>query len=266
MTLASADFQAVYGPVSSWRYGRSLGLDPIGPLSTCSFRCVYCQLGAIECHTDQRAVFIPTAQIAAQLPAFAPWPVDVVTLSGSGEPTLAANLGEILAVCREQTGRPTVVLTNGTLIGDRAVQQDLHQAAKIAVKVDAIAPDALQRVNRPLPSFDLEPFWQHLAQFRADYAGELAVQTMLLAPWSAEQIAAYAAQLRAIAPDEIQLNVPRRPKPRERQLDGRENHSPASARPYAIQQLRCIEPEVLQAIARAIQQESGIPTRCPPAP
>jgi wyosine [tRNA(Phe)-imidazoG37] synthetase (radical SAM superfamily) len=73
MPVIAADFCSVYGPVESWRYGRSLGIDPIGPISACSFNCVYCQLGEIEQPTDERQLFIPTAQILADLQAFAPW-------------------------------------------------------------------------------------------------------------------------------------------------------------------------------------------------
>lgn len=50
-------FFSVYGPVFSWRYGNSLGIDPIGQTSTCSFNCVYCQLGEIEQITRDRRLF-----------------------------------------------------------------------------------------------------------------------------------------------------------------------------------------------------------------
>jgi wyosine [tRNA(Phe)-imidazoG37] synthetase (radical SAM superfamily) len=83
MANATLPFISVYGPVQSWRFGRSLGIDPIGPISTCSFNCVYCQLGEIEVCTAERQIFIPTEQIIQDLQAFAPWEVDVVTLSGS---------------------------------------------------------------------------------------------------------------------------------------------------------------------------------------
>ena len=111
MSTKSSAFTSVYGPVSSWRFGRSLGIDPIGPSSTCSFNCVYCQLGEIQNHTALRQVLISTEQILEDLEKFAPWDVDVVTLSGSGEPTLALNLREILAAVKETTGRTTVVFT-----------------------------------------------------------------------------------------------------------------------------------------------------------
>lgn len=96
-TETISPFTSVYGPVSSWRYGRSLGVDPIGQVSICSFNCVYCQLGEIEKKTSDRAIYIPTEQIIQDLKTFAPWDVDVITLSGSGEPTLALNLEGNLA-------------------------------------------------------------------------------------------------------------------------------------------------------------------------
>jgi len=70
-TLSS--FVSVYGPVQSWRYGRSLRVDPIGPISTCSFDCVYCQLGEIEHKSRDRQVFISTVQILEDLLTFCPW-------------------------------------------------------------------------------------------------------------------------------------------------------------------------------------------------
>jgi wyosine [tRNA(Phe)-imidazoG37] synthetase (radical SAM superfamily) len=48
MTARHDYFCSVYAPVASWRFGSSLGIDPIGLVSTCSFNCAYCQLGEIE--------------------------------------------------------------------------------------------------------------------------------------------------------------------------------------------------------------------------
>ena len=102
MTARQDYFCSVYGPVASWRFGSSLGIDPIGLVSTCSFNCAYCQLGEIEQKTEQRRIFITSEQISRDLSAFAPWDVDIVTLSGSGEPTLALNLEIGRASCRER--------------------------------------------------------------------------------------------------------------------------------------------------------------------
>ena len=118
------DFSSVYGPVASWRYGRSLGIDPIGPVSACSFDCVYCQLGEIEEKTRDRRIFVATSRILRDLRAVAVDGIDVISLSGSGEPTLALNLGEIVSAIKAATGKPVVVLTNASLLGDPGVRQE----------------------------------------------------------------------------------------------------------------------------------------------
>jgi len=257
-------FQTVYGPVQSWRYGTSLGIDPIGLISTCSFDCVYCQLGEIEQWVGDRRLFIPTDRIWADLKSFAPWEVDVITLSGSGEPTMALNLGEILQMIRDRTHRPSAVLTNGTFLGDPEVQHALNLADRISLKVDAVTPEQLQRVNRPVEGFSLEQIWKGIDQFRDQYPGELGVQTMILSRWSEADLNHYIEKIRALHPHEIQLNTPTRPKPLKHELDARGNHSPAD-REYAVRRLKAVSAEVLQGMGDRIHRETGIPVRWPQA-
>lgn len=100
----------MYGPVESWRVGRSLGVDLLCDTSVCSFRCVYCQLGALNLHTGERRVYVKTGRVLADLEASRWREADVITLSGSGEPTLAANLCEVVRSIKALTGKPTLVL------------------------------------------------------------------------------------------------------------------------------------------------------------
>ncbi|MGB8699624.1 MAG: radical SAM protein, partial [Thermosynechococcaceae cyanobacterium] len=260
---ADLPFCTVYGPVDSWRYGRSLGIDPIGAVSTCSFNCVYCQLGDIEHHIAQRQVFVPTAQIQADLQPFAPWEVDIVTLSGSGEPTLALNLGDILQTVKTTTAKPVAVLTNGTLLSDPTVRTDLAIADTIAVKLDAVTAQQWQRINRPVLDLRLTWILTGLKAFRQHYTGNLAIQTMVLAPWSELEQSLYIAEMEDLAPDEIQLNTPTRPKPLSHQLDGRGNHE-TELRSYPVRYLKPVSIEVLQAFGDRIQSALGIPVRYPP--
>ena len=257
--LATEKFPTVYGPVKSWRYGRSLGIDPVGKISTCSFDCVYCQLGAIERVTSDRQIFIPTDRIVSDLQAFAHFDVDVVTLSGSGEPTLALNLGDILTQVKSITQKPTVVLTNGTLLDDDRVRNELAIADRVALKIDATSPDELRRVNRPDSSLNWDKIWQGMAQFSQMYRGKLDIQTMLLWDWNETQKVSYLRLVETLSPHEIQLNVPKRPKPANRQLDGRGNHS--DDRPYAVRHIKCLDLDRVAKLAEFLQQETGISVR-----
>lgn len=257
-------FTSVYGPVKSWRYGRSLGIDPIGPVSVCSFNCVYCQLGEIERKIRDRAIYIPTTQILQDLQAFAPWDVDIITLSGSGEPTLALNLAEILSSIKQLTHRPTLVLTNATLLSDPDVRVALSLADKISVKLDAISAEQLRRVNRPVSGIEMSDIWTNIKNFRQEYRGHLGIQTMILTKWDEATQAEYLQMIQSLLPDEIQLNTPTRPKPLKHEIDGRENHTSADNRPYEVRSLKCVSLDVLQEFATEIHRATGIPVRYAP--
>ncbi len=262
MKTATA-FSSVYGPVLSWRYGISLGIDPIGPVSTCSFNCVYCQLGEIEHQTQERKVYIPTGHILQKLEKFAPWEVDIITLSGSGEPTQAANLGEIITSIKALTKRPVLVLTNGSLLNLSAVRAALSCADKVSIKLDGISQDKIKRINRPLDGIEFFAIWEGLQDFRAEYEGELGIQTMILTSWDEKTKAEYIRSIKAIMPAEIQLNTPTRPKPLKHELDARGNHTP-DCRDYPVKQLKCVPISVLQAFAKEITHQTGILVRCAP--
>lgn len=250
-------FCSVYGPVKSWRFGRSLGIDPIGEVSTCSFNCAYCQLGEIEHTTSDRQLFIPTEQILQDLQPFAPWDVDAITLSGSGEPTLALNLESILASVKERTSRTLVVLTNGTLLSDRSVLDALALADIVAVKLDAVSSEQLRRVNRPVAGITFPDIWQGLQQFRASYKGKLAVQTMILSPWNQATQTDYINKMQSLVPDEIQLNTPSRPKPLTHQLDARGNNQVEDLS-YPVQMLKRVSAADLQEFAEKIHSQTSI--------
>lgn len=256
-------FTSVYGPVTSWRFGRSLGIDPIGETSVCSYRCAYCQLGVIQRVQSDRQLFVSSDRIRSDLMTFAPWDVDVVTLSGSGEPTLATNLGQIIALVHDLTARPAVVLTNGTLLGDETVCQALAAADVVAVKLDAVTPEQWQRVNHPMAGRSLSVLRAEIERFRHSYPGRFAIQTMLLFPWDEPQIQTYIDWIKAIAPDEVQLNTPSRPKPRHHLLDARGNHL-VEPDPTSFTWFKPWSLEALHQLGDCLHAETGIWVRCPP--
>jgi len=216
----------VYGPVASWRVGRSLGVDVLCVDSVCSFRCVYCQLGRINVHTAERRVYVPTGRVLEDLGA-ADWRgADVITLSGSGEPTLAANLGEVIRGIKRLTGKPVLVLTNSAHLWDAHVRRELSRADAIFCKLDAADEETFRRVNRPARGVTLRTTFEGIRRLRAEYTGRLGIQLMLL-PLNRGRAAEFADMLRCLRPDEVQLNSPRRAVPRAWTPDARGNHAPS---------------------------------------
>ena len=194
----------VYGPVKSWRFGQSLGIDPIFHVSTCSFNCIYCQLGSIVNVTKEHKEYVATEQVLRDFEQVLKRgdKIDVITYSGSGEPTLASNLE----------------------IGSPEVQSALRLLDKVIVKIDAAREEIFQKVNRPAPGITLQTVIENILQFKKSFHGQLEVQTMFMPINSQGELEALAKILKQIGPTVVQLNTPKRPYPMEWQRENRGNH------------------------------------------
>jgi wyosine [tRNA(Phe)-imidazoG37] synthetase (radical SAM superfamily) len=108
----------VFGPVSSWRLGKSLGIDLISSeKKICSFDCIYCQLGKQPNKTIQRNNFISIEDLKKELSqVLQKITPDVVTFSGLGEPTLAKNMDLAIEAIKKITYISLAVLTNSSLL------------------------------------------------------------------------------------------------------------------------------------------------------
>ena len=204
--------KTVYGPVASWRLGRSLGVDLIcSPNKICSFDCIYCQLEHTERITSQREVFVPIEKIKKELKqALERATSDVVTLSGMGEPTLAKNIDRVIKIIRELTDLPIAILTNSSLLFDKNVQKKLKQLDIIVAKLDASNQELFQKISRPATGVTFEKTLQGIKEMRKQFHGKFALQIMFM-----NENKSYAGELaelaRDINPDEVQINTPLRP-------------------------------------------------------
>ncbi len=201
----------LYGPVSSWRLGRSLGVDIISTESkVCSFGCVYCQLGNTLHPVTRRKEFVPLADLAQELSAVKDISIDYATFSGMGEPTLASNLGQAIELVRSTLRVPVAVLTNSSLVPREDVRHDLARADVVVAKVDAPTEPLYRRINRPWVRYNLSRILEAVRLFRSEFQGKLALQMMFVAV-NKDSAAGMAQLAREISPDEVQINTPLRP-------------------------------------------------------
>jgi len=206
--------EIVYGPVSSWRLGRSLGVDPICRAGKiCSFDCVYCSLGSTTEKTTKRKAFVSTEQVAQALEkAIKKVEADIVTFSGTGEPTLAQNLGELIEIARDISGLPIAVLTNSSLKTRKDVRRDLSKADIVKGKLDVPNEKLLKQINRPHDGILFGEIVKGLKKFRAEFKGEFQLEVMFV-PENKNFSEEIAKIVRAIKPDEVQINTPLRLSP-----------------------------------------------------
>lgn len=202
----------VYGPVASWRLGKSLGVDLIcSPKKTCTFDCIYCQLEKTEKITSQRDKFVSINEVEKEVKnALERTTPDVITFSGMGEPTLANNMNEAIKLIQELTDLPLAILTNSSLLYDREVQKTLHNLDIIVAKLDAPNEGLFQKISRPAEGITFEKTLRGIKELRRDFNGRFALQIMFM-----NENKNYANELaelaREIEPDEVQINTPLRP-------------------------------------------------------
>ena len=123
----------IYGPVSSYRLGRSLGIDILSQEEKfCTFGCIYCQLGPKVRYAKERRVYVKTEEILSELAEVLPdLAIDHITFSGRGESTLAENLGEAITKIKEMQKKPVAVLTNSSLMNREDVIKDIFKIKKL---------------------------------------------------------------------------------------------------------------------------------------
>ena len=172
----------VYGPVPSWRLRRSLGIDLISVREkNCPFDCIYCQLGRTVNKQLRRELFIDLPPLQAELETIKDKVrADYATFSGTGEPTLALNLGEAIELVKKTLSLPVAVLTNAALLKDKEVLLSLLKADVVIAKLDASREEVFQTVNQPAADLSLNDIKEGLGQFKARYKKKLALQIMFV--------------------------------------------------------------------------------------
>ncbi len=204
----------IYGPVPSRRLGFSLGID-ILPFKTCSLDCIYCQLGNTRKKTIRRQKFYPEEKILRQIKKAidSGQQIDIITFSGSGEPTLNVSVGNLIRKIKRITSIPVAVLTNSTLLTRKTVRGALSRADLVVPSLDAATQEIFDRVNRPHPSIKIRQIIEGLKKFRLEFKGELWLEVLLVkgANNSPSHLQKLKKAIAEINPDRVQLNTVVRP-------------------------------------------------------
>jgi len=182
-----ADLEGVklaFGPVPSRRLGKSLGINNI-PAKTCSYSCVYCQLGRTINMTTERQTFYKPEDIFKEAKRKVEEAskrnerVDYLTFVPDGEPTLDINLGKEISILK-QIEIPIAVITNASLIWRNDVKEDLLKANLTSLKVDAVSEDLWRRINRPHKDLKLNAVLEGVTEFANEFKGTIISETMLI--------------------------------------------------------------------------------------
>lgn len=174
----------IYGPIHSRRLGVSLGINLMPTTAKlCTFDCVYCECGwnqpvshpSLPTRADVRAAL--ESQLSAAIE-----PIDVITFSGNGEPTLHPDfLGIIQDTCalRDQycPKAKVSVLSNSTQLGRTDVIEALRLCDNRILKLDSAIDATMRLIDKPV---NAQLTVKQIGQWLSIFDGDFTLQTCFL--------------------------------------------------------------------------------------
>ena len=179
--------ETVFGPIFSRRLGSSLGINLLPEKGKiCNFDCIYCECGWNRDGRDDTV--LPTAEkvrtdLERMLKKLATegTPVDSITFSGDGEPTLNPEFPQIIddtLRLRDQyyPQAKVSVLSNATRVHIPEVFNALRKVDNPIMKIDAPTNELIEKINMPAPGYDIARVIESLKRFEGDFV----LQTCML--------------------------------------------------------------------------------------
>lgn len=210
-----------FGPVSSRRLGKSLGINNIIPPKQCSYNCLYCQAGKTYIRDTARKKHYEPEQIFGEvynhikMLSRKDMP-DYLTFVSNGEPTLDINLGKSVILLKK-IGIPVAIITNASLLSDENVRNDVASADLVSLKVDAGEKGIWKKINRPSSELDFESYKNGLKKFSELFKGILQTETMVIKGINdnIKSFHSITEIVRSVGPSTAYLSIPTRPPAEE---------------------------------------------------
>ena len=144
-------YKHVFGPVPSRRLGISLGVDLVVSKS-CNLNCIFCECGATKKIQLERQRFKDMNEILEEISTvLKDIQPDYITFSGSGEPTLSLDLGNISKAIKEDLKYQGKIclITNSLLLADENLMKELEYIDLIVPTLNTLTQDIFEKIVRP---------------------------------------------------------------------------------------------------------------------
>ena len=144
-------YKHVFGPVPSRRLGVSLGVDLVVSKS-CNLNCIFCECGATKKLQLERQRFKDMNEILNEIQSvLKDIKPDYITFSGSGEPTLSLDLGNISKAIKEDLKYKGKIclITNSLLLANEQVTKELEYIDLIVPTLNTLKQDIFEKIVRP---------------------------------------------------------------------------------------------------------------------
>lgn len=172
----------IFGPLLSRRFGKSLGIDLSPNKKQCNFDCLYCELKpakTVDRYDD--IISVDNIMHALQEALSLHKDIDVITITANGEPTLYPYLGKLINRINDIKGNiKTLILSNGSTIGDLNVREALAKLDMVKLSLDCANDKCLKKLDRAHEGLNVADIMQGMLDFKAIYDKPLIIEVLLV--------------------------------------------------------------------------------------
>jgi len=173
-------YRYIFGPVKSRRLGLSLGINNVN-YKTCTYSCIYCQVGRTTRLTIDREKFYNIDDIYLEVFEIIKRDIklDYITFVPDGEPTLDVQLGKLVEKLRDFE-KPLAILTNSSLLWRSDVLDDLKRFDYVSLKIDTVHESTWRRINRPHSVLKFEDILNSIERFSKTFNKTITIEVMIV--------------------------------------------------------------------------------------
>lgn len=208
-------YKFIFGPVSSRRFGSSLGIDLSPDKKSCNFDCLYCELARSK--TVRKIENQPTTQaiideLKKALNEFAN--IDVITITANGEPSLYSDLANLIKQINSiKTTQKSLILSNGSAVLNSQTTKALLELDMVKFSLDSANSKIFRQIDRSIDKIDVDELIKLMTQFRQNFTGELIMEVLVVAGYNdnEDEFSALNRAFGQILPSRIDISTIDRP-------------------------------------------------------
>lgn len=206
----------LFGPILSRRLGVSLGVE-LAPPKICNMNCVYCECGKTTKLTSEIDNYVPAETIISELDNYLqndPPHIDIITLAGSGEPTLNAGLSDIIAHVRTQYPQYKIgILTNSLTLKQKEIREKIKDLDYVLPSIDAMIESSFRKITRSARKDSCQDVIDGLRAFSKEFNGNLWIEVFIIPGINdtEEELTLFKEFFEEIKPTRVQINSIDRP-------------------------------------------------------
>ncbi len=205
----------VFGPITSRRFGQSLGIDLSPDAKQCNFDCIYCELkGATPVNTIQNPPAVKEVISNVKEALLKYKDIDVITLTANGEPTLYPYMKELIKELHViKNSSKLLILSNGATSTCKETREILKEIDIVKLSLDCVSERCFKKIDRPIKGLHVKDIIEGIKEFRKIYDKELVLEVLVVKGINDKESEFEALRdvLKEIKPDRIDISTVDRP-------------------------------------------------------